>query len=73
MILTLISINIKLFNGRYFNLLGLASSDSTLSVIMRAGLIFPCLISFTFWTFNTLYGVDLASVLVGMYNDNNGK
>ena len=66
MTLSLISINIKLLNGRHFNLLDFASFKSILSEMVRSGLMLPCLITFTVWSFNQLYGVDLASVLVGM-------
>ena len=33
--------------------------------VMKSGILLSCLISFAFWTFNILYGVDLREVLVG--------
>ena len=40
-------------------------SNSYWSLMLKSGVMFPCLISFTFFTFSHLYGVDLASVVVG--------
>ena len=62
MMMVYIFINLVLFK----KLVSTTDSNSILSEMVRSGLMLPCLMSFTFWTFNTLFGVDLASVLVGM-------
>ena len=43
----------------------ISPSESYWGAMIKSGVLIPCLIAFTFWTFNTLYGVDLAVVLVG--------
>ena len=67
--LALISISVTFFKGRNLMQIVFSSSESILSRTIRSGLMLYCLISFTFWTFIQLYGVDLASVLVGKYSN----
>ena len=41
-----------------------AESEFRIGEMMKAGITLPCLMAFAFWTFETLYGVDLQAVLV---------
>ena len=69
LILVLITIYVKIkgkLNVTQLLLTIYYPSDSYWIQMLEFGVMLPCLISFTFWTFNELYGVDLASTLVGM-------
>ena len=77
LILSLISILISmLIHLKMFKTISLkevieiiiSPSESHWSGLSKAGNMLPCLIAFTFWTFSILYGVDLASALVGMHH-----
>ena len=46
----------------------ISPSDSQWTKMVKSGVLYPCLVAFTFWSFNFLFGVDLAAALVGNIN-----
>ena len=51
----------------------ISPADSTWSPVIKSQIMLQCLISFTFWTFDILYGVDLWAILVGKVETKSSK
>ena len=69
-ILTAFSFQIGIIKSGFLNAKVMASvvtspSDSFGNDLVSSSVMLPCLISFTFFTFDVLYGVDLQVILVG--------
>lgn len=68
LVLSSISIHFFLFqriNVKQLSLAITSPASSFREQMIKSGLLLPCLITFTFWVFDLLYGVDLQTVLVG--------